>query len=94
MSIPFCPLPFSLVTVEGPVVSCACPDEVVLEDEVDLVRALQEEVANGFRNATPVAVSGNMAAPEFQLLVEAAVSESVDGGYFPPLECVRISVSG
>ena len=41
--------------VEGPVVSCACPDEVV--PEAHLVRELQVEVANGFRNATPVGLS-------------------------------------
>src|SRR6218665_373066 len=42
--------------VERPVVSCARPGEVVLE--AHLARALQEKVANSFRDATPVTVSG------------------------------------
>src|SRR6218665_2720686 len=54
--------------VERPVVLCARPSEVVLE--AHLVRSLQEEVANGFRDDTPVTVSEIVAAPEFQLLVE------------------------
>src|SRR6218665_3292798 len=71
--------------VEGPVVACASPGEVVLE--AHLGRALQKEMADGFRDATPVAVSGSVFAPEMKLVVEAAVSESesVDGDFFPPV---------
>ena len=52
-----------------------------------LGRALQKEMADGFRDATPVAVSGSVSAPEMKLVVEAAVSESesVDGDFFPPV---------
>src|SRR6218665_2360466 len=71
--------------VEGPVVACACLGEVVLG--VHLSRALQKEMADGFRDATPVAVSGSVSAPEMKMVVEAAVpeSESVDGDFFPPV---------
>src|SRR6218665_2034951 len=71
--------------VEGPVVACACPGGVVLE--AHLGRALQKEMADGFRDATPVAVSGSVSAPEVELVVEAAVSESesVDGDFCPPV---------
>ena len=52
-----------------------------------LVRVLQKKVAKYFPNATPVSVSGDVAAPEFQLRVEAPVSklELVDGEFFPPV---------
>ena len=42
-------------------------------------------MADGFRDATPVAVSRSVSAPEMELVVEAAVSESksVDGDFFP-----------
>src|SRR6218665_2467864 len=71
--------------VEGPVVTCSCPCKVVLEPH--LGRALQKEMADGFRDATPVAVSGSVSAPEMKLVVSAAVSESesVDGDFFPPV---------
>src|SRR6218665_3635991 len=60
--------------VEGPVVACAFPGEGILE--AHLGRALQKEMADGFRDATPVAVSGGVSAPEMKLVVEAAVAES------------------
>src|SRR6218665_2170584 len=71
--------------VEGPVVACACPGEVVLE--AHLGRALQKEMADGFLDATPVAVSGSVSAVEMKVVVEAVVSESesVDGDFFPPV---------
>src|SRR6218665_281144 len=71
--------------VEGPVIACAFPGEVVLE--APLGRALQKEVADGFQHDRPVAVSGSVSAPEMKLVVEAAVSESesVDGDFFPPV---------
>src|SRR6218665_2391998 len=71
--------------VEGPVVACSFSGEVVLE--AHLGRALQKEMADGYRNATPVAVSGSVSAPEMELVVEAAVSESesVDSDFFPPV---------
>jgi len=53
--------------VERPVITCACPGEVVLE--AHLGRVLQKEVADGFRNATPVTVSGSVSAPEMKLVV-------------------------
>src|SRR6218665_3091967 len=56
--------------VEGPVVACAFPGEVFLE--AHLGRALQKELADGFRDATPVAVSGSVSAPEMKLVFEAA----------------------
>src|SRR6218665_2058211 len=60
--------------VEGPGVACAFPGEVVLE--VHLGRALQQEMADGFRDATPVAVSGSVFAPEMKLVVEADKAQS------------------
>src|SRR6218665_2856253 len=71
--------------VQWPVVACAPPGEFVLEPH--LGRALQEEMADGFRDATPVAVSRSVFAPEMKLVVEAAVaeSESVYCDFLPPL---------
>src|SRR6218665_660484 len=70
--------------VEWPVVACARPGDLLLE--AHLGRALQEEMADGFRDATPVAVSGSVSALEMKLVVEAAVAEpeSDDGGFLPP----------
>ena len=44
-------------------------------------------MADGFRDATPVAVSGSVSTPEMKMVVEAAVaeSESVDGDFLPPV---------
>src|SRR6218665_1890531 len=80
--------------VEWPVVACARPGEVVLE--AYLSRALQEEMADGFRDATPVAVSGSVSAPEMKLEVEAAVaeSESVDGDFLPPVGVTELPSQG
>src|SRR6218665_1273665 len=80
--------------VEGPVVACAGPGEVVLE--VHLGRALQKEMAAGFRDATPVAVSGSVSVPEMKLVVQAAVSESesVDGDFFPPVGVTELPSHG
>src|SRR6218665_1967396 len=80
--------------VEGPVVACACPGEVVLE--AHLGRALLKEMADGFRDATPVAVSGSVSAPEMKLVVEAAVSESesVDGDFISSVSGHRTSEPG
>src|SRR6218665_1926115 len=76
------------------VVACARPGEVVLE--AHLGRALQEEMADGFRDATPVAVSGSVSAPEMKLVVEAAVaeSESVDGDFLPPVGVTKLPSQG
>src|SRR6218665_1925167 len=80
--------------VEGPVVACAFPGEVV--PEAHLGRALQKEMADGFRDATPVAVSGSVSAPEMKLVVEAAVaeSESVDGDFLPPVGVTELPIQG
>src|SRR6218665_3308175 len=43
--------------VEGPVVACACPGEVVLE--AHLGRALQKAMADGFRDAYYESIHGN-----------------------------------
>src|SRR6218665_3051053 len=76
--------------VERPVVACAFPGEVVLKGH--LGRALHKEMADGFRDATPVAVSGSVSAPEMKLVVEAAVSESesVEGDFFPPVRVTEL----
>src|SRR6218665_2252666 len=78
--------------VEWPVVACARPGEVVLE--AYLGRALQEEMADGFREATPVAVSGSVSAPEMKLVVESAVAESVDGDFLPPVGVAELPSQG
>src|SRR6218665_1383382 len=80
--------------VKGPVVACAFPGEVVLE--AHLGRALQKEMADGFRDATPVAVSGSVFAPEMKLVAEAAVeeSESVDGDFFPRGGVPKLPIQG
>src|SRR6218665_604120 len=80
--------------VEWPIVACARPGDVVLE--AYLGRALQEEMADGFRNVTPVAVSGSVSAPEKKLVVEAAVaeSESVDGDFLPSVGVTELPSQG
>src|SRR6218665_639836 len=80
--------------VEGPVVACAFPGEVVLEAHPG--RALQKEMADGFWDATPVAVSGSVSAPEMKLVIEAAVaeSESLDGDFLPPVGVTELPSQG
>src|SRR6218665_2300156 len=53
-------------------------------------------MADGFRDATPVAVSGSVSAPEMKLVVEAAVaeSESVDGDFLPPVGVTELPSQG
>jgi len=55
-------LPGCDAQVEGPVLTCACPDEFVLEAHMG--RALQKEMAHGFLDATFITVSGVETTPD------------------------------